>query len=287
MAEMMQQYQGETPINRRSSMALADANVSGAAERTAGGSASASVSGGHRSLFHLSMPDIAANEKQLQIHHPSATSLHHKLATSSSGAGGPSRERGLKQPQQPPSQQSQPQQLHASGGGGWSLHNRKAQHRHDGSGGHSRNAVGGHHSSHSGGHLATTSNSSRRSGSSHGSSSRQEKTRETKARQNLNAKLEAVRKLSSESTSQSSSGGLSALSSQACDSGLGTPISLIDQVSSMTTSSQNSSHLSKWRSSMSEILERSHAWALTCFPFQCKQQGFPDGDSDSFTSYYG
>ena len=129
-------------------MALADANVSGAAERTAGGSASASVSGGHRSLFHLSMPDIAANEKQLQIHHPSATSLHHKLATSSSGAGGPSRERGLKQPQQPPSQQSQPQQLHASGGGGWSLHNRKAQHRHDGSGGHSRNAVGGHHSSH-------------------------------------------------------------------------------------------------------------------------------------------
>lgn len=70
----------------------------------------------------------------------------------------------------------------------------------------------------------------------------------SKARLNLNTKLEAVRKLSSESSTH-------------CDSGLGTPISLMDEVSSpsMTgasstaSASQNSngSHLSKWRSSMS------------------------------------
>lgn len=71
----------------------------------------------------------------------------------------------------------------------------------------------------------------------------------SKARLNLNAKLEAVRKLSSGSAS----------STTHCDSGLGTPISLMDEVSSSSmtggssSASQNSgsSHLSKWRSSMS------------------------------------
>lgn len=62
----------------------------------------------------------------------------------------------------------------------------------------------------------------------------------SKARLNLNAKLEAVRKLSSSSVESSSH----------CDSGLGTPISLME-ASSSTTASQSSSHLSKWRSSMS------------------------------------
>ena len=70
-SEMMQQY--ETPISRRSSVALTEA-----------------AAGGHRSLFHLSMPDIAANEKQQQ---PAL----HKLASSCSGGG---RNRGQKQPQQ-------------------------------------------------------------------------------------------------------------------------------------------------------------------------------------------
>ena len=63
----------------------------------------------------------------------------------------------------------------------------------------------------------------------------------SKARLNLNAKLEAVRKLSSSSVESSSH----------CDSGLGTPISLMEAASSSTTASQSSSHLSKWRSSMS------------------------------------
>ena len=63
----------------------------------------------------------------------------------------------------------------------------------------------------------------------------------SKARLNLNAKLEAVRKLSSSSVESSSH----------CDSGLGTPISLMEARSSSTTASQSSSHLSKWRSSMS------------------------------------
>ena len=66
----------------------------------------------------------------------------------------------------------------------------------------------------------------------------------SKARLNLGAKLEAVRKLSSTASD-------STQSSSHCDSGLGTPISFLDEVSSLTTSSQNSSHLSKWRSSMS------------------------------------
>ena len=61
----------------------------------------------------------------------------------------------------------------------------------------------------------------------------------SKARLNLNAKLEAVRKLSS-----------SSVESSHCDSGLGTPISLME-ASSSTTASQSGSHLSKWRSSMS------------------------------------
>ena len=194
MAEMMQQY--ETPIHRRSSMAEVGGH-------------------GHRSLFHLSMPDIAANEKQQQP--------LQKLASSCSGGPrGSAKHRGYRQATaaaaastaaaaEGQTQQPCPQ---------WT-HNKKAQHRHE----------------NRGGHLATSSSSSSQKG------------RETKARQNLNAKLEAVRKLSSESSR--SSGG-SALSSQACDSGLGTPISLMgDEVSSMTTSSQNSSHLSKWRSSMS------------------------------------
>ena len=176
--------------------------------------------GGHRSLaFHLSMPDIAANEKQQQP--------LQKLASSCSGGPrGSAKHRGYRQATaaaaastaaaaEGQTQQPCPQ---------WT-HNKKAQHRHE----------------NRGGHLATLSSS--------GGGSSSQKGRETKARQNLNAKLEAVRKLSSESSR--SSGG-SALSSQACDSGLGTPISLMgDEVSSMTTSSQNSSHLSKWRSSMS------------------------------------
>lgn len=216
MAEMMQQY--ETPINRRSSMALTEA---------------AAAAGGHRSLFHLSMPDIAANEKQQQ---PAL----HKLASSCSGG----RLRGgQKQPQN-----QQQRSNTASHQDTWTqLHNKKAQHRHEGlrSGGH------GHGSRHKGHHVATTNSTSSSSAASTGSSSVHavKKTRENKAKQNLNAKLEAVRKLSSESSQ--SSGGSTGLSSQACDSGLGTPISLIDEVSSMTTSSQNSSHLSKWRSSMS------------------------------------
>merc|ERR1712051_813460 len=55
MAEMMlQQY--ETPINRRSSMALTEV----AAAAAAGGAAVVHEGhgAGHRSLFHLSMPDI-------------------------------------------------------------------------------------------------------------------------------------------------------------------------------------------------------------------------------------
>ena len=192
MAEMMMQ-QYETPIHRRSSMAEA-----------AGGH------GGHRSLaFHLSMPDIAANEKQQQP--------LQKLASSCSGGPrGSAKHRGYRQARPAEAAAAEGQTQHPCPQ--WT-HNKKAQHRHE----------------NRGGHLATSSSSSSQKG------------RETKARQNLNAKLEAVRKLSSESSR--SSGG-SALS--ACDSGLGTPISLMgDEVSSMTTSSQNSSHLSKWRSSMS------------------------------------
>ena len=74
VSEMMQQY--ETPINRRSSMALMEA-----------------ATGGHRSLFHLSMPDIAANEKQQQ---PAAL---HKLASSCSGSRITRSGGGQKQPQ--------------------------------------------------------------------------------------------------------------------------------------------------------------------------------------------
>ncbi len=69
----------------------------------------------------------------------------------------------------------------------------------------------------------------------------------SKAKVNLNAKLEAVRKLSENSADLQNN----------CDSGLGTPISLMDEaVASGLTSASSSqasgaSHLRKWRSSMS------------------------------------
>lgn len=170
-----------TPINKRSSFA--------------GGEA--------RSLFHLSMPDIAANNKEEKTA-PSGSK------TSTSGPAAPRQ---------------------------WT-HNRKAQHRH------------------------------------------------FKAKMNLNPKLEAVRKHSSDSatsssgggggcsgtsvddntviTTQGSSGGPNPTSRPSnCDSGLGTPVSLLDEmaVSAISSSlggstghnssSQGSGHLSKWRSSMS------------------------------------
>ena len=90
-----------------------------------------------------------------------------------------------------------------------------------------------------------------------------------RARQNLNPKLEAVRKLSADSggvaSSSSSSGGGSslaelnrvflgggvALSNNNCDSGLGTPSSFTEASSSEVASKNSSSGLSKWKSSMS------------------------------------
>ena len=262
MEEMMlQQY--ETPINRRSSMALTE--VAAAAAAASGAAiAHAGHQAGHRSLFHLSMPDIAkANHdqkgQQNQLH---PASLNHKLTSSTVGSD-KFRERGQKQPQNSQNnQQSQNQNQ-------WNLHNKKAQHRHDGSSG--RRAVGsqtGNISSSSrrssGGGAGVAGNGNATSGSSNSSNNR-EKTRENKARQNLNAKLEAVRKLSSGS-SGASSGGSGQSGSQNCDSGLGTPISLIDEISSSSmrsssSGSQNSgSHLSKWRSSMSGKTE-----SLLCF----------------------
>ena len=251
MAEMMlQQY--ETPINRRSSMALTE--VAAAAAAASGAAvAHAGHQAGHRSLFHLSMPDIAkANHDQkgqTQQLHPA--SLNHKLTSSTVGSE-KFRERGQKQPQN--SQNNQQSQNQA-----WNLHNKKAQHRHDGSSG--RRAVGsqtGNSSSsrRSSGGAGVAGSGNGNAGSGGSSSSNREKTRENKARQNLNAKLEAVRKLSSGS-SGASSGGSAQSGSQNCDSGLGTPISLTDEISSSSmrsssSGSQNSgSHLSKWRSSMS------------------------------------
>ena len=254
MAEMMlQQY--ETPINRRSSMALTE--VAAAAAAASGAAVVHEGHGaGHRSLFHLSMPDIAkANHDQkgqLQQLHPA--SLNHKLTSSTAAGSEKFRETGQKQPQNSQNDQQSQNQT-------WNLHNKKAQHRHDGSSG--RRAVGSQtgnssstrRSSGSGGAgVAGSGNGNAPSGSSN--SSNREKTRENKARQNLNAKLEAVRKLSSGS-SGASSGGSAQSGSQNCDSGLGTPISLIDEISSSSmrsssSGSQNSgSHLSKWRSSMS------------------------------------
>ena len=253
MAEMMlQQY--ETPINRRSSMALTEVAAAAAA---AGGAAVVHEGhgAGHRSLFHLSMPDIAkANNHdqkgQIQQLHPA--SLNHKLTSSTVGSE-KFRERGQKQPQNSQNNQQSQNQT-------WNLHNKKAQHRHDGSSG--RRAVGSQTGNSSssrrssgGAGVAGSGNGNAPSGSSNSSNNR-EKTRENKARQNLNAKLEAVRKLSSGS-SGASSGGSAQSGSQNCDSGLGTPISLIDEISSSSmrsssSGSQNSgSHLSKWRSSMS------------------------------------
>ena len=157
-----------TPINKRSSFA--------------GGEA--------RSLFHLSMPDIAANNKEEKTA-PSGSK------TSTSGPAAPRQ---------------------------WT-HNRKAQHRH------------------------------------------------FKAKMNLNPKLEAVRKHSSDSATSggsgvddtviTGSGGHPTSRPSNCDSGLGTPVSLLDEmaVSAISSSlggstghnssSQGSGHLSKWRSSMS------------------------------------
>jgi hypothetical protein len=259
MSEMMlQQY--ETPINRRSSMALTE--VAAAAAAASGAAvAHAGHGAGHRSLFHLSMPDIAkANHdqkgQQNQLH---PASLNHKLTSSTMGSE-KFLERGQKQPQN--SQNSQNQQSHNSQNQAWNLHNKKAQHRHDGSssgrravGSQTGNSSSSRRSSGSGGAgVAGSGNGNAASGGS--SSSNREKTRENKARQNLNAKLEAVRKLSSGS-SGASSGGSAQSGSQNCDSGLGTPISLIDEISSSSmrstsSGSQNSgSHLSKWRSSMS------------------------------------
>ena len=157
----------ETPINKRSSFAETS-----------------------RGLFHLSMPDIANDEKE----------------AIKSASGG-----------QPPRQ--------------WT-HNRKAQHRHF-----------------------------------------------IKAKMNLNPKLEAVRKHSSDSgasvedTAVITSGGPSRPSN--CDSGLGTPVSLLDEMAVSATSSslagstgqnssQGSGQLSKWRSSMSGKKGIYRNWAF-CF----------------------
>ena len=211
---------------------------------------------GHRSLFHLSMPDIAkANNHdqkgQIQQLHPA--SLNHKLTSSTVGSE-KFRERGQKQPQNSQNNQQSQNQT-------WNLHNKKAQHRHDGSSG--RRAVGSQTGNSSssrrssgGAGVAGSGNGNAVTSGSSNSSNNREKARENKARQNLNAKLEAVRKLSSGS-SGASSGGSAQSGSQNCDSGLGTPISLIDEISSSSmrsssSGSQNSgSHLSKWRSSMS------------------------------------
>jgi len=266
MAEMMlQQY--ETPINRRSSMALTEVAAAAAA---AGGAAVVhdGHGAGHRSLFHLSMPDIAkANHDQkgqIQQLHPA--SLNHKLTSSTAGSE-KFRERGQKQPQNSQNNQQSQNQT-------WNLHNKKAQHRHDGSSG--RRAVGSQTGNSSSSRRSSGSGGAGVAGSGNGnavsggsSSSNREKTRENKARQNLNAKLEAVRKLSSGS-SGASSGGSAQSGSQNCDSGLGTPISLIDEISSSSmrsssSGSQNSgSHLSKWRSSMSELVRCS----VFCFRTQ-------------------
>jgi len=177
------------------------------------------------------------------------------------------RERGQKQPQNSQNNQQSQNQT-------WNLHNKKAQHRHDGSSG--RRAVGSQTGNSSSSRRSSGSGGAGVAGSGNGnavsvgsSSSNREKTRENKARQNLNAKLEAVRKLSSGS-SGASSGGSAQSGSQNCDSGLGTPISLIDEISSSSmrsssSGSQNSgSHLSKWRSSMSELVRCS----VFCFRTQ-------------------
>ena len=183
----------ETPINKRASFAEAS-----------------------RGLFHLSMPDIANEQKDAS-------------AVGGTPAGGQSG--GNSAPRQ------------------WT-HNRKAQHRH------------------------------------------------FKAKMNLNPKLEAVRKHSSDSgtsvedsttnsnsvIANSASGGQIASRPSNCDSGLGTPVSLLDEMAvSATTSSSlagsstghNSSQgssgagqLSKWRSSMSgkttaETFHRN--WSMTTF----------------------
>ena len=156
----------DTPINKRSSFAEA------------------------RGLFHLSMPDIAANEGQKEAVKTPATA----------GQSGQARQ--------------------------WT-HNRKAQHRH------------------------------------------------FKAKMNLNPKLEAVRKHSSDSGTSVEDGTVITASgghhrdpsSRFCDSGLGTPVSLLDEIaggdgsaassslgqgsSTGHNSSQGSGQLSKWRSSMS------------------------------------
>ena len=165
-----------TPINKRSSFA--------------GGEA--------RSLFHLSMPDIAANNKdQEKTIAPSG-----KTSASEGPAAAPRQ---------------------------WT-HNRKAQHRH------------------------------------------------FKAKMNLNPKLEAVRKHSSDSATSSGGGSVVCVDDNTvitgsgghptsrpsnCDSGLGTPVSLLDEMAVSATSSslggstghnsssQGSGQLSKWRSSMS------------------------------------
>ena len=265
MAEMMlQQY--ETPINRRSSMALTEVAVAAAA---AGGAAVVHEGhgAGHRSLFHLSMPDIAkANNHdqkgQIQQLHPA--SLNHK-STSTTVGSEKFRERGQKQPQNSQNNQQSQNQT-------WNLHNKKAQHRHDGSSG--RRAVGSQTGNSSssrrasgGAGVAGSGNNGNAPSGSSNSSTNREKTRENKARQNLNAKLEAVRKLSSGS-SGASSGGSAQSGSQNCDSGLGTPISLIDEISSSSmrsssSGSQNSgSHLSKWRSSMSGKTENLFKFTL-------------------------
>ena len=174
----------DTPINKRSSFA--------------GGEA--------RSLFHLSMPDIAANKEE-------------KMGTGATASSGKTSASGPAAPRQ------------------WT-HNRKAQHRH------------------------------------------------FKAKMNLNPKLEAVRKHSSDSATSGGSGGVDdtvitgsgghpTSRPSNCDSGLGTPVSLLDEMAVSATSSslagstgqnssQGSGQLSKWRSSMSGKKGIYRNWAF-CF----------------------